>query len=181
MIVAEHLAKWYGEHAAVADLSFNIDAGEVVGLNLDDIDWSTGQITIRGKGGKSAQLPLAADVGTALHGGLDHRHDLAAGCRNAYLVEILLQGLEIDARRVLPADEADQEGFDNVASVLTVSPALLENYLSAARLISRCFRTMRSKSCSRPSAARSSICTATAAKPRCTAGCAESAATSRER
>src|SRR5262245_49176050 len=41
-------------------------AGEVVGLNLDDIDWSTGQITIRGKGGKSAQLPLAADVGTAL-------------------------------------------------------------------------------------------------------------------
>jgi site-specific recombinase XerD len=41
-------------------------AGEVVGLNLDDIDWSTGQITIRGKGGKSAQLPLASDVGTAL-------------------------------------------------------------------------------------------------------------------
>ena len=35
------------------------------------------------------------------------------------------------------ADEADQEGFDNVASVLSVSPALLENYLSAARMISR--------------------------------------------
>ncbi len=31
-----------------------VRAGEVVGLNLDDIDWSTGQITIRGKGGKSA-------------------------------------------------------------------------------------------------------------------------------
>jgi site-specific recombinase XerD len=43
-----------------------IRAGEVVGLNLDDIDWNTGRITIRGKGGKSAQLPLAADVGTAL-------------------------------------------------------------------------------------------------------------------
>jgi mono/diheme cytochrome c family protein len=48
-----------------------------------------------------------------------------------------LLGLDVDARRILPADEADVEGFDNVASVLTVSPALLENYLSAARMISR--------------------------------------------
>ena len=43
-----------------------VRAGEVVGLSLDDIDWSSGQITIRGKGGKSAQLPLAADVGRLL-------------------------------------------------------------------------------------------------------------------
>ncbi len=48
-----------------------------------------------------------------------------------------LLGLEIDGRSILSADDADQEGFDNVASVLTVSPALLENYLSAARMISR--------------------------------------------
>ena len=48
-----------------------------------------------------------------------------------------LLGLDIDSRGVLPADDSDQEGFDNVASVLTVSPALLENYLSAARMISR--------------------------------------------
>ena len=41
-------------------------AGEVVGLNLDDIDWSAGQITIRGKGGRSVPLPLAVDVGAAL-------------------------------------------------------------------------------------------------------------------
>ena len=41
-------------------------AGEVVVLNLGDIDWSTGQITIRGKGGRSAQLPLPPDVGEAL-------------------------------------------------------------------------------------------------------------------
>jgi hypothetical protein len=38
---------------------------------------------------------------------------------------------------VLSADDSEQEGFDNVASVLTVSSALLENYLSAARMISR--------------------------------------------
>lgn len=41
-------------------------AGEVVGLNLDDIDWSMSQIMIRGKGGTSAPLPLAPDVGQAL-------------------------------------------------------------------------------------------------------------------
>ena len=48
-----------------------------------------------------------------------------------------LLGLEIDGRVLLPSDEADQEGFDNVASVLSISPALLENYLSAARTVSR--------------------------------------------
>ena len=49
-----------------------VRAGEVVGLRLDDIDWSAGQITIRGKGGKSAQLPLANDVGAALAAYLRH-------------------------------------------------------------------------------------------------------------
>ena len=48
-----------------------------------------------------------------------------------------LLGLLIDGKFLLSADEADQEGFDNVASVLSVSPALLESYLSAARTISR--------------------------------------------
>jgi mono/diheme cytochrome c family protein len=48
-----------------------------------------------------------------------------------------LLGLEIDGRTLLPSDEADQEGFDNVATVLSVSPGLLENYLSAARTVSR--------------------------------------------
>jgi mono/diheme cytochrome c family protein len=48
-----------------------------------------------------------------------------------------LLGLEVDGKALLSADEADQEGFDNVASVLSVSPLLLENYLSAARAISR--------------------------------------------
>jgi hypothetical protein len=48
-----------------------------------------------------------------------------------------LFGLRIDAKALLSADEADQEGFDNVASVLSVSPALLEGYLAAARTVSR--------------------------------------------
>lgn len=44
----------------------DLRACEVVGLKLDDIDWNAGQICIRGKGGISAPLPLAADVGEAL-------------------------------------------------------------------------------------------------------------------
>ena len=48
-----------------------------------------------------------------------------------------LLGLSVDAKTLLPADDTDQEGFDNVASVLSVSPVLLENYLSAARTVSR--------------------------------------------
>ena len=48
-----------------------------------------------------------------------------------------LLALQIDGKSLLSADEADQEGFDNVASVLSVSPVLLEDYLSAARTISR--------------------------------------------
>jgi hypothetical protein len=43
-----------------------VRAGEVMGLSLDDIDWSTGLITIHGKGGKSAQLPLPPDARAAL-------------------------------------------------------------------------------------------------------------------
>jgi site-specific recombinase XerD len=43
-----------------------VRAGEVIRLSLDDIDWASGQITIHGKGGRSAQLPLPADVGMAL-------------------------------------------------------------------------------------------------------------------
>jgi mono/diheme cytochrome c family protein len=58
--------------------------------------------------------------------------------RNEYANAIRdLLGLDVDARALLSSDEADQEGFDNVASVLSVSPALLENYLSAARTLSR--------------------------------------------
>jgi site-specific recombinase XerD len=61
-----------------------VRAGEVVGLSLDDIDWSTGQITIRGKGGKSAQLPLANDVGAAIAAYV--RHDRPrSGTRSVFL------------------------------------------------------------------------------------------------
>ena len=44
--------------------------------------------------------------------------------------------LEVDEQSYLPSDNMAY-GFDNIADVLTVSPALLERYLSAAQKISR--------------------------------------------
>jgi hypothetical protein len=47
-----------------------------------------------------------------------------------------LLALDVDARDLLPGDSSDQ-GFDNLADALSVSPALLDRYLAAARKISR--------------------------------------------
>jgi mono/diheme cytochrome c family protein len=47
-----------------------------------------------------------------------------------------LLALPVDAATLLPADDAS-EGFDNMASVLGVSPALMQAYVSAAATISR--------------------------------------------
>jgi len=47
-----------------------------------------------------------------------------------------LLSLEVDASSFLPADDSTR-GFDNIAGALTMSPALMEAYLSAAGKISR--------------------------------------------
>ncbi len=47
-----------------------------------------------------------------------------------------LVGLQVDAEGLLPPDDMSQ-GYDNMSDVLTVSPALLESYISAAGKISR--------------------------------------------
>jgi integrase/recombinase XerD len=41
-------------------------AGEVCSLQLQDIDWEAGSLTVRGKGSYTAQLPLPTDVGRAI-------------------------------------------------------------------------------------------------------------------
>src|SRR5438309_6566384 len=47
-----------------------------------------------------------------------------------------LLAVEIDPNQFLPADIA-VEGFNNIAAALTVSPAFLEQYLNAARVVAR--------------------------------------------
>ena len=47
-----------------------------------------------------------------------------------------LLAFDVDASSLLPADDA-AEGFDNIADVLSVSPTLIQSYISAAMKISR--------------------------------------------
>jgi integrase/recombinase XerD len=48
----------------LADLGLR--AGEVAGLELEDVDWNAGQVRIRGKGGHWTALPLPTRVGEAI-------------------------------------------------------------------------------------------------------------------
>ena len=48
-----------------------------------------------------------------------------------------LLDLDVDVGEWIPADAPDRHGFDNNAGMLSLSPALLDRYVSAARKISR--------------------------------------------
>jgi len=58
---------------------------EVFRLELEDIDWESGQITIRDKGGRWSKLPLPPDVGEALAVYLQH-DALSAGIQRVLAI-----------------------------------------------------------------------------------------------
>jgi len=43
-----------------------VRSGEVVQLELEDIDWTAGQLSVRGKRGRRSELPLSKEVGAAI-------------------------------------------------------------------------------------------------------------------
>lgn len=57
---------------------------EVAGLQLADVDWYAGQITVRGKGGRCDLLPLPVDVGQAIADYCRHGRARVA-CRSLFL------------------------------------------------------------------------------------------------
>ena len=59
-------------------------AGEVAGLNLDDVDWREGFLIIPGKGGRQDRLPLPTEVGAALVSYLRRRRRHTV-CRSLFL------------------------------------------------------------------------------------------------
>jgi site-specific recombinase XerD len=59
--------------------------GEVLAIELDDIDWRVGEITVRSKGGARDRLPVPADVGDALAGYLRERGEVA-GTRRVFVM-----------------------------------------------------------------------------------------------
>lgn len=63
---------------------YGLRRSEVIALQLDDIDWRAGQITVRGKRNRTDTLPLTADAGEALAGYLTSgRHQ--GSCRALFL------------------------------------------------------------------------------------------------
>ena len=59
-------------------------AGEVAGLELEDIDWHHGELAVRGKGARRDRLPLPVDVGEALVAYLAGGRP-QVGCRAVFL------------------------------------------------------------------------------------------------
>jgi site-specific recombinase XerD len=77
-------------------------AGEVVSLDLDDIDWRAGEILIRGKGLLHDRMPLPVDVGEAL---------------TAYL---RMDRPRCQTRRAFVCMKAPRSGFGGPSSVSTI-------------------------------------------------------------
>ena len=104
----------------------------------------TGQMPPAGR--SQPPLALSHTVTTSLATALDaaaarHPNPGRVGLHRLNRIEYAnairdILGLTIDTKALLLPDEAD-EGFDNVAASLALSPAHLERYLSAAREISR--------------------------------------------
>jgi site-specific recombinase XerD len=62
-----HTATGRRDHAILLLLArLGLRSGEVAALSLEDIDWQTGVICVRGKGSRIDRLPLPEDVGRAL-------------------------------------------------------------------------------------------------------------------
>lgn len=47
-------------------IRLGLRSGEVAGLTLDDLDWTQGELVVRGKGSRQERLPLPVDVGEAV-------------------------------------------------------------------------------------------------------------------
>lgn len=91
-------------------------AGEIIKLNLEDIDWENSRVTVSGKGRQFAQLPLPADVARAIARYL--RHDRP----------------RCTCRRLFIRDHAPLEGFNRSAAIAcVVKRALAKAGVKSAR------------------------------------------------
>jgi integrase/recombinase XerD len=82
--------------ALVVLARLGLRAGEVAAIELSDIDWSAGELLVRGKGGRRELLPLPVDVGRALAGYV-RRGRARVGCERLFLrVNAPIGGLSPD-------------------------------------------------------------------------------------
>jgi integrase/recombinase XerD len=98
-----HTATGRRDYAVLLLLArLGLRAGEIVALQLEDIDWRSGQILVRGKGLVHDRMPLPVDVGQALASYL--RQDRPS-CKT---------------RRVFVCMKAPQRGFAGPSTVSTI-------------------------------------------------------------
>jgi mono/diheme cytochrome c family protein len=83
------------------------------------VAWMEGSLDANTQGPKAGYVPLQRL----------NRTEYAASVK-------MLLGVEVNAKDVLPRD-IQVEGFDNIADALTVSPAFLDQYVTAARQVAR--------------------------------------------
>lgn len=90
-------------------------AGEVAALALDDIDWRSGEITIRGKGDRRERLPLPDDVGTAIVAYLQHGRSGTAQGRAVFVRrKAPHRGLSSEAVSMVVAAASERAGLGTV-------------------------------------------------------------------
>jgi len=71
--IDRHTAIGRRDYAIVLLLArLGLRSGEVAFLELEDINWDAGQVSVRGKRGHRTALPLPADVGAAIAAYLRH-------------------------------------------------------------------------------------------------------------
>src|SRR5277367_4902454 len=83
------------------------------------VAWMEGALDARAKGPAAGYVPIQRL----------NRTEYAASVK-------MLLGVEVNAKEVLPQD-IRVEGFDNIADALSVSPAFLDQYITAARQVAR--------------------------------------------
>jgi site-specific recombinase XerD len=99
-------------------------ANEITTLSLDDIDWQTGQLTVRGKGRRRAQMPLPAEAGVAIADYLRHARPTSNNSRRLFLREL-----------------APHIGFSTASNVSMIAKtALIRAGIDVPRLGSHVFR-----------------------------------------
>jgi site-specific recombinase XerD len=65
--IDQHTAVGRRDYAILLLLArLGLRSGEVAFLELDDIDWNTGQVSVRSKGGRRNTMPLPVEVGRAV-------------------------------------------------------------------------------------------------------------------
>lgn len=82
---ADAVARCRDEAMLVLMWRMGFRAGEVASLRLDDIDWRTGVVVVRGKGNHSEQVPLPVDVGELLVAYLQRARPVGVDHRQVFL------------------------------------------------------------------------------------------------